>query len=162
MGRHNPHPAISPQTHPSIRPINIGSECRRDTLAKTVAVLLVITVTLTSVAQPSLRVSRQTAAAKKKADGLSPNAPISVVRVNAPEQYGTFISRSDDAFTFYDVDLKVPVTLAYTEIRKIKDGYGGYNTIRHRHTDRTKGLIIFAVAMAALGGLIGALAASKD
>jgi hypothetical protein len=132
------------------------------TLARLVAALLVFTISLTSPAQPSSQPSKQAAAVKRKADRLQPNAPISVVRVNAPEQFGTFISKNEDGVTFYDVDLKAPVTLAYAEIRKIKDGYGGYNTIQHRHTDRTRGLIVFAVVMAALGGLIGAVAASKD
>ncbi len=134
----------------------------RFTCTRLVAALLVFTVAITSVAQQSPAPSKQAAAVKRKADQLQPGTPISVVRVSAPEQFGTFISKNDDGVTFYDADLKAPVTLAYVEIRKIKDGYGGYNTIQHRHTDRTRGLIVFAVVMAALGALIGAVAASKD
>ena len=73
------------------------------------------------------------------------------------EEFGNFISSGPQSFTFYDIDRKIDVTLNYAAVRKIKDGYGGYNSVRRRHTDRTKGLI---VAFAVLGGLAALVAAA--
>jgi hypothetical protein len=100
-------------------------------------------------------------AVKHKIEALAPNAPISVVPLQAPEEYGTFVSRDDESFTFHDVDSKANVTMRYLDVRKVKDGYGGYNTATGRHTDHTKAVIVSLVVAGVLGGLIGAVAAAK-
>jgi hypothetical protein len=130
-------------------------------LSKVLATLLISTLALTSSAQQVAPLSKQGAAVKRKADTLAPRAPISVVRIRAEEEFGNFLSNNQEGFTFYDVDRKAEVTLKYADVRKIKDGYGGYNSIQKRHTDRTKALIIGAVAAGVLVTLIAAAAAAK-
>lgn len=83
-------------------------------------------------------------------------------RIHAEEEYGDFVSSDQQGFTFYDVDRKAEVTLKYAEARKIKEGYGGYNSVQQRHTDRTKTLLIVLAVAGALGALIGAVAAAKN
>ena len=90
--------------------------------------------------QQVVPLSKEVAAVKRKADTLTPDAPISVIPIHAEEEYGNFVSSNAEEFTFYDVDRKAEVTLKYAEVRKIKDGYGGYNSIRGRHTDRTRAI----------------------
>ena len=124
--------------------------------------LLIWLVTLTSSAQQAAPLSKQAAAIKRKADTLTPRAPISVIPIHAEEEYGNFVSGNAEGFTFYDVDRKTEVTLKYADVRKIKDGYGGYNSIRGRHTDRTKAIIVVVAVTVALGALIGAVAAAKN
>ena len=131
-------------------------------LSRIVAVLLIWLVTLTSSAQQAAPLSKQAAAIKRKADTLTPRAPISVIPIHAEEEYGNFVSGNAEGFTFYDVDRKTEVTLKYADVRKIKDGYGGYNSIRGRHTDRTKAIIVVVAVTVALGALIGAVAAAKN
>lgn len=132
-------------------------------LPKVLAALLISTLALTSSAQQVGSLSKKAASVKRKAEALTPHAPISVIRIHAEEEYGNFVSCGEESFTFYDVDSKTEVTLKYADVRKIKDGYGGYSSIRGRHTDRTKGVIVtIAVIGGVLGILIGAAATAKD
>jgi hypothetical protein len=131
-------------------------------VARVVAALLIPLFSFTAIAQQTPPVSKREAAVRHKAAALAPQAPISVVRIGADEEYGRFLSCDENGFTFYDIDSKTNVTLPYSAVKKIKDGYGGYNTIRGRHTDRTKGLIVVLAVAGALGGLIAAAAMAKN
>ena len=73
-----------------------------------------------------------------------------------------FLSRDQEGFTFRDIDSKIDVTMKYSEVRKLKNGYGGYNSIKGRHTDRTKAIVVTVAVLGALGALIGAAAAAKN
>jgi hypothetical protein len=135
----------------------------RKILAKVVAAIIVLAVTTVVHAQQvGAPLSKQALAVKRKAERLTPHAPISVVPIHADEEFGEFVSHDAESFTFYDVDRKVPVTHQYADVRKIKDGYGGYNSARGRHTDRTRAMVILVVALGALGGLLAAVATAKD
>ena len=130
---------------------------------KLIPAMLILTLAVPSggqQTQPAL--SKRELAVKVKADHLAQGAPISVVRSHEEGEFGTFVSNNQEGFTFYDVDQKAEVILRYAEVRKIKDGYGGCNSLRERHTDRTKALVIVALAAVALGALIGAAAAAKN
>lgn len=131
-------------------------------LSRLLAGLLISVVSLTSSAQQVSPLSRRAAEIKRKADALGLNAAISVIPIHGAEEYGNFLSSGDEELTFYDVDRKTKVTLKYTEIRKIKDGYGGYNSAVGRHTDRTKGTIVIFAVVAVIGGLIAAAASARD
>jgi hypothetical protein len=124
--------------------------------------ILISILALTSSAQQISPLSTRAAAVKRKIDTLSLQSPISVVRVHAEEEFGNFKSSDQNGLTFYDVDRKANVTLSYAEVKKIKDGYGGYNSLRHKHTDRTKAMIVGIAVIGALGGLIAAVASAKN
>lgn len=129
---------------------------------KALAAFLISILALTSNAQQLAPLAKKEAAIKRKVDQLAPHAPISVVPINSQEEYGRFVSSNQEGFTFYDVDRKAEVTLKYVEVRKIKNGYGGYNAFQQRHTDRTKSMLIVLAVAAALGGLIAAAATAKN
>lgn len=131
-------------------------------LSRVLAALLISFLALTSSAQQVTPLSKKAAAVKRKADTLSLHSPISVIPIHGEEEYGNFVSSDAEEFTFYDVDRKTEVTFKYADVRKIKDGYGGYNSIRGRHTDRTKTIIIVVAVVGALGALIGAAASAKN
>ena len=80
---------------------------------------------------------------------------------DAPEEFGTYLAMSEDEFSFYDVDLKTDVHLKYESVRRVKNGYGGYNTVRHRHTDRTRGLLVTGAIVVVVAVVLG-VALSKD
>jgi len=112
---------------------------------------------------PTWRPSRQEdGRCKANRDDARPHARISVARVQAPEEYGEFLSGDQDGFTFFDVDRKIDVTLNYEEVLKVKRGYGGYNHLRHTHNDRTRGFIAMGVVAALLIGLIAVVATSPN
>ncbi len=99
---------------------------------------------------------------RAKVETLSLQDHISVIPVQGEEEFGVFVSRDVDGFTFYDVDRKTDVSFRYEDVRKVKDGYGGYNHLRRRHTDRTKALVAGGVVVGALVALIVAVAAARD
>jgi hypothetical protein len=130
--------------------------------SKLLAAFLIPFLAIMGSAQQVIPLSKKAAAVKRKVDTLSLNAPISVIPINGGEGFGNFVSRDAEKFTFYDVDRKVDVTFRYDNIRKIKDGYGGYNSVQRRHTDRTKVIIVVIAVAGALGALIGAAASAKN
>lgn len=129
---------------------------------KFLACLLISLLALTTSAQQVASLPKKAAEVKRKAEALSPHAAISVIPIHGEEEYGKFLSCGAAELTFYDVDRKMEVTLKYTEIRKVKDGYGGFNSVRGRHTDRTKVVLITVAVAGALGALIGAVASAKN
>jgi hypothetical protein len=130
--------------------------------SRVLAAFLVVTITVTASAQQAPVLPKKALAIKHKIDSLSPHAPISLIPVQGKEAFGEFLSRDAEGFTFRDIDQKTDVTLKFVDVRKVKDGYGGYNSAKGRHTDRTKALIITAVVVGGLGALIGAAAAAKN
>lgn len=130
--------------------------------ARLIAALLLATLTLATTAQQIAPISKREAAIRQKAASLALEAPISVVPLHAPEEFGTFSGRDAQGITFYDIDSKLTVSLPYSEIRKIKNGYGGYNGIHHRHVDRTHDYIAIAAVAGVIAGLLLALVMAKN
>lgn len=124
-------------------------------------VLLLVGFILPDQGQQNIALSKRASAVREKARQLSPDAHISVLPLNAREAYGRFISSDNEEFTFYDIDEKANVILKYEAVKKIKNGYGGYNHAVHRHTDRRQGLIIGLAVAGGLAALIGAAAALR-
>jgi hypothetical protein len=104
--------------------------------------------------QPWLPPSTRAGEIQTKISHISPNAPISVIPLHGEEVFGDFVSSDRESFTFYDVDHKVNTTLRYEEVKKIKNGYGGYNRLRQRHTDPTRRKIGIALGIGLIAGLI--------
>lgn len=117
------------------------------------ALICILTATAVNAQQPPL-LSKWANEVKAKVDQLSPRARISVIPVQGEEEFGTYISNDSSRFTFYDVDQKMDVTLKYEEVRKMKEGYGGYNHLRRRHTDHTKAIVVGVVLAGVLLALI--------
>lgn len=92
---------------------------------------------------------------------LVPGSKISVIPFHGQEAFGSFVSKGQQEFTFHDVDTSADATLKYEEVKVIRNGYGGYNHIRHRHTDKKRALIVGAVVVAGLLGLVLAVALSS-
>lgn len=97
---------------------------------------------------------------RHQVEQLSPGAKISVIPYQGRKEFGTYLSSDPESFTFHDVDTKADMTLRYEDVKHIRNGYGGYNSIARRHTDRTRSLIIGVVVIGALIGLVFAAAAS--
>jgi hypothetical protein len=132
-------------------------------LSRVVAVFLIIATTVTATAQQApTSLSKRALAIKHKVDSLAPHSPISVILVQGEEKYGDFLANDQEGFTFHDIDRKADITLKYSDVRKVKNGYGGYNSARGKHTDRRKALVITAVVLGGIGALIGAAAAAKN
>jgi hypothetical protein len=134
----------------------------RAILSRATAALLMLSVATTASAQNSPTLSKKAAMIKRKADTLAPHSAITVIPLHGNEEFGEFLSDDQEGFRFQDIDRKTEVTLKYAEVRKLKNGYGGYNFARGRHTDHTRAIIVTAVVLGGLGALIGAAAAAKN
>jgi hypothetical protein len=97
---------------------------------------------------------------KAKVEKLSPQAHISVIPIQGDEEFGKFLSSDQESFTFHDIDRKIDVRLKYEAVKKVKNGYGGYNLIVGRHVDPTKNRVTAAVFVGVLVGLIVAVTVS--
>lgn len=136
----------------------LGPRC----LFHCIALLLIPAIAVAASAQQVAPLSKHDSAIKRKADALARGTSISVIPTQGDEQFGTFFSNDSQGFTFHDVDRNIDVTLRYADVRKLKQGYGGYNSVRGRHTDRTRGLIVTVVVLGGLGALIAAAATAKN
>lgn len=134
----------------------------RTVLARAVAASLIISTTVTAGAQQSPNLSKRVQAVRQKVDSLVPHARISVIPVHGDEEFGEFLSHDENGFAFRDIDRNAEVTLKYSDVRKVKSGYGGYNSARGRHTDHTRAIIIAAILLGGLGALIAAAATARN
>ncbi len=132
-------------------------------IQKPIPLVLIFLLMLASAdAQQPASPSKTATKVKAKVETLTPQAHISVIPVQGEEEFGAFSSREANGFTFYDVDRKTEVSFRYEDVRKVKDGYGGYNHLRRRHTDRTKAFVAGAVVVGSLVALIVAVALARD
>lgn len=123
--------------------------------------MLGLAVPATAVGQQSL--SQNALKIERHVAQLAPDAKISVIPYQGREEFGRFVSRTAEGFTFHDVDSGTDVTMKYEEVKHLRNGYGGYNSITGRHVDRQRSRIFGAVFLAALlGGLLVALALSPN
>ena len=104
--------------------------------------------------------SAHAAKIQQQVEQFVPGSKISVIPRQGQEAFGSFVSKGQQEFTFHDVDTRTDATLRYEEVKVIRNGYGGYNHLRHRHTDKKRALIVGAVVVAGLLGLVFAVALS--
>ena len=107
-------------------------------MLKRAAFLTALAMTNTSLAQQTLPASKQQARVMHKAQSLMPNSPIRVVQFHAEEEFGKFLSCDEQGITLFDVDRRKDVTIAFSEISKIRNGYGGYNSLFREDTPTTR------------------------
>jgi hypothetical protein len=105
--------------------------------------------------------SAHAAEIRQRVEQLVPGNKISVIPLQGQEAFGSFVSKGQQEFTFHDVDTGADAMLKYEEVKVIRNGYGGYNHLRHRHTDKKRALIVGAVVVAGLLGLVFAIALSS-
>ncbi|WP_130418455.1 hypothetical protein [Edaphobacter modestus] len=91
-----------------------------------------------SISHAQQPLSKRATEVKEKVAKFKLNQNISVIPLQGHEEFGSFLSSTDDAFTFHDIDQKIDVTFKYEKVKKVKNGYGGYDPIHHRHVDRTE------------------------
>jgi len=71
-----------------------------------------------------------------------------------PSYHGDLREPRDDSFSLYEVDERQTLTIGYEDVKKIRRGYGGYNSVSGRHVDPLHSRI---AVIALLGGLVAIL-----
>lgn len=134
----------------------------REFITKALATVLIVVIATAGSAQEGPNPSKGTEAVKSKIASLAPHSQISVIPQIGSEEFGEVLSSNEVEFTLHDVDLNKDVTFKYSDVRKVRKGYGGYNSLRGKHTDRKKGLIITVCVLGAIGAVIAAAASARD
>jgi hypothetical protein len=123
---------------------------------------LIALIAISGSAQQVPVLTKKAQEVKRVADTLTPQSRISVIPNLGDEEFGQFLSSDQETFTFHHVDLKTDVTFRYADVRKLKRGYAGYNYANGRHVDRRREIVAIVAVVAALGGLLAALASAKN
>jgi hypothetical protein len=87
---------------------------------------------------------------KNQVEKIGIGKKITVIRLDEREFYGTVSNIEADGFDIDDVDLKQTVSFKYTELKKIRKGYGGKGYGGKRIP--TKRSLLFGAAL--VGGLV--------
>lgn len=120
--------------------------------------LLLIISSIVTRAQQPVALTPAESAIKAQADKLSPHAPIHILCLHAPEQFGTFVSNDQQGFTFYNLPSGPNITLPYADVKSIKKGFGGFDPNTGKRKSHKEAVIITAVAVVVLiSGLAGGI-----
>jgi hypothetical protein len=93
---------------------------------------------------------------------LSPGEKVTILRKGKPSYHGSLVSAGDDSFLLYEVDERQTVTIPYEEVKKVRRGYGGYNSVSGRHVDPLRNRIAALAVLGALVAVVLAVALTKD
>jgi hypothetical protein len=99
------------------------------------ALALALTAPATLLAQTQPAPSGNTARAKpsesekvkEKVNALGIGHRVTVVLRNGNEYYGALGESGDDAFELSEVDLNQKITIAYSDVKKVRNGFGNPN-----------------------------------
>jgi len=112
--------------------------------------------------QATITLSPSAQKIRQKVRALSAGAEVTLLMKRRPEYHGDLISAGDLNLLLYEVDEKRKIEVSYEDIKKVRRGYGGYNTISGHHVD----LVRRRIAVIALGAVLVAIgvavAATKD
>jgi hypothetical protein len=132
---------------------------RSRSLQIVLSAVLIVSVSLITSAQQVTGLSKHEMEIKRVVDTLSPGSEIRVIPIHGSQRSGAFVSSGPESFTFHDADDKTEVTLKYSDVRKIKQGYDSSSA---KHNKRKGGIIAAVLVFGLLGGLIIAAANTKD
>ena len=99
---------------------------------------------------------------RDKIKALAPGDKVTIVRKDKPSYHGDLRKVDDRSFSVYEVDEKQIVTVQYEEVRKVRHGYGGYNSISGRHVDPLHSRIAVIALAGSLVVIVLAVALAKD
>jgi hypothetical protein len=132
---------------------------KRSPIHSLTAALLILSSLLCQ-AQPA-PLSAHAAKIKARVAQLAPADKITVIMLQGPSYHGAFRSAEDTTFSLEDVDEKRLVTLRYEEVKKVQNGYGGYNSVTRRHVNPVRNRVLGVLILAALIVIV-AVAVSND
>jgi len=93
--------------------------------------------------------------------GVLGNVTVSIV--NGPEYYGSISRIGADDFSIHEVDQRREIVVRYSEVRRVREGYGTTRNIRgQRIHPRTKLIVTLAVVGGLLALVFIAVASDKS
>ena len=99
---------------------------------------------------------------RDKIQALAPGDKVTVLRKDKPPYHSDLRKVEDRSFSLYEVDEKQIVNVKYEEVKKVRHGYGGYNSISGRHVDPLHNRIAVIALAGTLVAIVLAVALAKD
>lgn len=75
---------------------------------------------------------------------------MTVIRKDGAECHGSLVASSSESFSLSEVDERRNVDLRYEDVKKVRRGYGGYNSVTGRHVDLVRSRVVFIGVLVAL------------
>ena len=119
-----------------------------------VAIYLFLCATVAQGQQAGAPLSPSAVKIRNAIRSLPPGQELTVLMKGKPSYHGDLREPRDDSFSLYEVDERQTLTIAYEDVKKIRRGYGGYNSVSGRHVDPLHSRI---AVIALLGGLVAIL-----
>jgi small nuclear ribonucleoprotein (snRNP)-like protein len=88
---------------------------------------------------------------RHRVTALSLGSPITVIMKNKAEYHGSLGAVRDAEFVVNEMDENRPLTVRYEDVNKLRNGYGGYNSVSGRHVNPFRSKVAAAVV---LGGIV--------
>ena len=99
---------------------------------------------------------------KQQVEKIGIGKKITVIRLDEREFYGSVSSIEPDGFQIDDVDLKQTVSFKYTELKKVRKGYGGKNYAVGKRVNPRRSLLWTAAILGGLALILGIGLSDKD
>jgi hypothetical protein len=93
---------------------------------------------------------------------LPPGQEVTILMKGRPSYHGELREASDCSFSLYEVDEKRTLPIGYEDVKKVRRGYGGYNSVSGRHVDPLHSRIVFIAVLGALVAAVVAVALAKN
>ncbi|MBA4123630.1 MAG: hypothetical protein H0X72_14350 [Acidobacteria bacterium] len=99
---------------------------------------------------------------KKQVEKIGLGKKITVIRLDEREFYGSVSNIEADGFQIDEVDLKQTVDFKYTELKKVRKGYGGKNYAVGKRVKPGRGWLYGVAIFGTLFVILGIALSDKD
>jgi hypothetical protein len=93
---------------------------------------------------------------------LSAGAEVTLLMKGKPEYHGDLRDSGERSFSLYEVDEKQTITIQYEDVKKVRLGYGGYNSVAGRHVDPARSRIVVIAVVAGLVVIVALVVHAKS
>lgn len=93
---------------------------------------------------------------------LPPGREVTILMKGRPSYHGDLREAGDYSFLLYEVDEKRTRMVGYEDVKKVRRGYGGYNSVSGRHVDPLHSRIAVIAVLGTLVAIVMAVALAKS
>lgn len=126
-----------------------------------VVVAIVLVVVSVCPAQQTGPLSPQAVTVRDKIRSLPAGRKVTILMKRRHSYHGDLQKADEMSFSMYEVDQQRVVTIRYEDVKKVRRGYGGYNSVCGCHVDPLRSRIAAIAVGAVLLGILIAVAAAK-
>jgi hypothetical protein len=111
--------------------------------------------------QSNQTLSSQAEKIKRQVEKFGIGKDVTVILIDNREYYGAIGNIEADGFQIAEIDLKQRVSFRFSEVKKVRKGYGGWNSAAGKRVNPRTNLIAGIAVLGGLALLLG-IALSQD